>query len=60
MDKAKTIFRTLGFSAENVKFKNKELVLNLKNKEKLGEKFLGLLEKEVKKHIPEIKKVTFK
>lgn len=58
--KAKAIFRTLGFSAEGVKFEKDQLTLNLKNKEKLGDKFLSLLEKEVKKHIPEIKKVTFK
>jgi len=59
-DKAKSVFRTLGFKTEGVKFEKDILMLNLANKDKLGKKFLDILEKEIKKHLPEIKKVTFK
>ena len=59
VEKAKAVFKNVGFAAENVTFKEGTLTLKLANKEKLG-RFLELLEKEVKKHIPEVKKVVFK
>lgn len=59
-DKARAVFKTLGFSAEGINFKEGTLTLNLKNKEKLGKQFLDLLEKEIKKRVKDVKKVTFK
>jgi len=59
-EKAQVIFKRIGFMADNIKFKDGELILSLKNKEKLGKPFLDILEKEVKKQIPAIKKVRFR
>lgn len=58
-EKVEIVFKSLGFAANDINIKNSEVIIKLKNKEKLGQQFLDLLSEQVKKSVPEVKKVTF-
>ena len=48
----------IGFKAENLTIKEKNVKFKIANKEKLGEQFIDLLKTTIKKYVPEIKEIT--
>ena len=48
----------IGFKADNLKVDKGKVTLKLANKDKLGDKFFDMLEKQIKLMVPEVKSVT--
>ena len=48
----------IGFKADNLKVDKGKVTLKLANKDKLGDKFFDMLEKQIKVMVPEVKSVT--
>jgi len=48
----------IGFKAENLTIKEKNVKFKIANKEKLGEQFIDLLKTTIKKYVPEVKEIT--
>ncbi|RZD31869.1 MAG: peptidylprolyl isomerase [uncultured DHVE6 group euryarchaeote] len=48
----------IGFNADNLTVKEGKVKLKLANKDKLGDKFLELLKKQIKSMVPEVKSIS--
>ena len=48
----------IGFNADNLTVKEGKVNLKLANKDKLGDKFLELLKKQIKSRLPEVKSIS--
>ena len=48
----------IGFNADNLTVKEGKVNLKLENKDKLGDKFLELLKKQIKSMVPEVKSIS--
>jgi len=48
----------IGFKADNLEVDKGKVTLKLANKDKLGDKFFDMLEKQIKLMVPEVKSVT--
>jgi FKBP-type peptidyl-prolyl cis-trans isomerase 2 len=48
----------IGFNADNLTVKEGKVNLKLANKDKLGDKFLELLKKQIKSMVPEVKSIN--
>jgi len=57
-EKVSRAMELIGFKADNLTVKDGKVELKLTNKEKLGDKFLDLLKKQIKSMVPEAKSIT--